>query len=427
MYSYTIKFIALEKSVYFDFKSKSEIHVQEFVDGILKPFVKFDDNEKPIIDSLQTMTVKLKNELISFLSNYRKEIPRINAVISFVNKIQENEEFFFVPNIKLEQSEEIKIYNYLFASNQGEEFEKIDNKMNELFAKVLENYRVNVVGDRRLNIGEPKKELRTCRFCKKGVPETTFNNKAHAISEGLGNKTLVLFDECDRCNSRFSETIEPHMIEYVSLFRTMFDVKGKGGLKKFEGSNFKMEKKDTLYIHFNSEEDRPNTDIKNSYNIRLESKNPIVLQDIYRTFCKFFLSVIDSDELSHFENTIDWVNGDNFEKNLPPIAEMMSYHSFSLQPKLMYYIRKNDNTELPYAVGEFYFTNKVFVFIVPFSSEDDRSFIQPEEYDVFWNTFKHFAKTEDWNFNDYNSQTAKQFILKLNMEVSGDSKTEDDE
>ena len=38
------------------------------------------------------------------------------------------------------------------------------------------------------------------RFCGQQVPIVSFNNTAHAISESLGNKSVICREECDNCN-----------------------------------------------------------------------------------------------------------------------------------------------------------------------------------------------------------------------------------
>lgn len=40
-------------------------------------------------------------------------------------------------------------------------------------------------------VGEEEKSKRVCRFCGRRMPDVTFNNVAHAIQEGHGNKLLI--------------------------------------------------------------------------------------------------------------------------------------------------------------------------------------------------------------------------------------------
>lgn len=88
------------------------------------------------------------------------------------------------------------------------------------------------------------------------MPEVTYSQKAHAISEALGNKTVILFDECDNCNEKFSKSLEPQIVEYLSLFRTMFGVKGKRGDTKYKGYNFSISKTKDVKIELKDVESR---------------------------------------------------------------------------------------------------------------------------------------------------------------------------
>jgi hypothetical protein len=102
---------------------------------------------------------------------------------------------------------------------------------------------------------------------------------------------------------------------------------------------------------------------------------------------------------------------------LPKIGELVSYHSFSQQPKITYYIRKDEINEIPFAVGEFYFTCYIFVFIIPLSDKDDRDFLNEVEYENYWKVFKHLDKTKGWVFRDYSNNEKKDFDINLKFEI----------
>jgi len=246
------------------------------------------------------------------------------------------------------------------------------------------------------------KENLKCRFCGKTKEETTFKNKAHAISEGLGNKKVFLYEECDNCNDKFSIELEPDLINYFSIFRTFYDVKGKGGNKKIKGKNFEISKDENVEIKFQSIESRPNIeDNPNKYNLKLELQDKVNSQDIYRCLVKFCISVIDENELIKFSKTIRWINKELKIDNLPKIGELISYHHFTTEPKLFLYIRKNDNKDIPYMVGEFHLTCKLLTFIIPLCEEDNYDFIDKSNFDTFWKEFHHYSKVKGWLFNYY--------------------------
>jgi len=77
---------------------------------------------------------------------------------------------------------------------------------------------------------------------------------------------------------------------------------------------------------------------------------------------------------------------------------------------------RNDNT-IPFAVGEFHFTCKIFAFIVPLFSNNELNYVKTEEYDMFWRTFKHYDKSKGWAFVDYSNDKKKDFFLNLKFRL----------
>jgi hypothetical protein len=416
MFKYIVTFIALTDTISFQVTSDRKEVIEEFVEKLLMIFAKLDyENQKLNVEAFQTNTSEVRKSITDFVEIFKKAHPPINSLTAYFRKLKQNENFFFLPNIEFDQAENLKLFNYLRAISEGKSFEEFNNQTEDLFQALLTKYAVRSVGDKRLSIGEQDKTKRLCRFCDNKSENLAFNNKAHAISESLGNKTLVLFDECDICNKRISETIEPDIVQYLSLYRTIFDVKGKGGSKKFQGRNFDLKNEGSVVISIYGEENEKNTDTK--YNLRLETSQPISLQNIYRSLCKYFISVIDKKYLPDFRETVKWINGERQIERLPKIGEMTSYHAFSYQPKLVTYIRKTEDRNLPYAVGEFYFTCKIFTFILPLSSRDSVDFTTDSDYQFYWQTFEHYNKSKGWSFLDYSSNIKKNFVINLNFEL----------
>jgi len=415
MYYYTIAFLALNDTISFDINSPNRDEVEEFVKELLFIFVRVDEeNEKIVIESFQQNNPDTINKITAFVDKFKSKMPRINTISPFFRKLKADEHFYFLPNLNLETNDNLKIYAHLRAIDEGKDVEEIQKQTSELFGDLLIKYTIAAFGHKRVYIGVRDKSKRICRFCNNERKPTEYESEAHAISEALGNKTVILNEECDKCNNHFSRTIEPDLIQYLSLFRTFFDVKGKGGSKKFKGDNFELTNEENLMLSFNSIEDRPEV-FSMPYKIKLEVKEPLAVQNIYKSLCKYFLSVIDSGQLSHFTETIKWINGDKEVERLPLIGEMISYYSFSKQPKLETYLRKTEDKSIPFAVGVFYFTCKIFVFIIPFVSNDDKDFLDQTDFDHFWKTFQHFKNSNGWAFRDYSNNVKKKFILNLSF------------
>lgn len=72
-----------------------------------------------------------------------------------------------------------------------------------------------------------------CIFC--GKPYKDWGNKdvavAHAISECLGNKKLINFCECYKCNHLFGKIAENHLGKFIMPYRIINEVYGKGKYK----------------------------------------------------------------------------------------------------------------------------------------------------------------------------------------------------
>jgi hypothetical protein len=414
MWSTKITFKSLNETLSFLVESENEVLIKDFFFGLYNIFGDINNNT---IESLQKNDVQTKSQVEEFVVKFKSKFPpSINQITSFFNKLHDNEYFLFLPNIELTILLSNQLNNYLISLSRDVDLEKLNDEFESTIGKTLNDYDIKGFGGLRVFIGN--KNNKKCRFCGKNEVETTFKNKAHAISEGLGNKKVFLYDECDRCNDKFSIEIEPDLINYFSIFRTFYDVKGKGGTKKIKGKNFEIIRGENVQITFQGIESRPNIeDNPDQYNIRLELQEKINSQDIYRCLVKFCLSVVSENELSKFERTIKWINKDFKIENLPMIGEVISYKHFSYEPKLFLYIRKNDNKKLPYMIGEFHLTCKLITFIVPLSDEDDFNFEDQAAFENFWKEFNHYSKVKSWVFNDYSTDDERDFTFNLNGEI----------
>lgn len=156
---------------------------------------------------------------------------------------------------------------------------------------------------------------------------------------------------------------------------------------------------------------------------QLVTYDNIVMQDIYRTLCKYSLSVVEASVVTNFQDTIDWINRKSNITKLPKVAILASYNFFKTHSSLIVYLRQNNNTELQYAVGEFHYTFLTFVFIIPLAKADKRDFTDDKNYNNFWNFFKHYSATKEWSFIDFSDNTKRKFTLNLNLKQSGDKST----
>lgn len=154
---------------------------------------------------------------------------------------------------------------------------------------------------RRQYIGETDKSNRKCRFCGQQVPIVSFNNTAHAISESLGNKSIICREECDNCNERFSRTIEPDIANMLSSLLTIYSIHGKNGIRTTAGKNFKLSL---------NEATKSDTNV-GTITIQLQQKFPENIE----VFFKEQLS-LDASTLKYIpQNVYDYIT-----LNVPPVA-----------------------------------------------------------------------------------------------------------
>lgn len=409
-----ITFLALSRTVEMEIKSENDI--SPILSDLLTAFVKEIDykNRKINIESLQQNTEEFRDKINSFVQKYKTIECKIQQVNTYFKNSLENDEYFFILfNTTISKEQRIELYNYLLALQRGEDFEEMKKQKEDLFGELKDSYEISVFDENiKHKIGEPDKSKRVCRYCNKRSPEVSFKKIAHSISEALGNKKIITNDECDICNENFGKGIENDLILFLTPYRFFFKVKGKKGIPKFKGKNFEIKNEQTITIDILSDEEIAVPDC-NDFQVRLDTTEKITTQNIYKTLSKYALGVIDRTQIVNFEDTIEWINGKRNIDNLPKVAILSSYDLFSTHPKLTVYLRKSKDNKLPYAVAEFRFTYLTFVYIIPNSNKDTIDFTQDDNFNYFWNFFKHYSLLPNWHFYKMNNNTPQLFVMNL--------------
>lgn len=414
----SITLLSRQNQLAFKVETSDTNSMDEFMIRLALVFGDMDFEERKInIRKEQKATPDLLEKLKDFVDYYQSISPEIGKLYGFVSECIKNKSqyFLFLPK-RIESKEEGRQCSaYLESLETGEDYEIIVRQHDELFSDIFENYDCHEFGRSRVNIGEKDKSKRVCRFCGLGEPDVIFKNKSHAISQGLGNTNVILYEECDICNDKFSISIEPDIIGYLSLFRTFYGAKGKKGEKAINGDNLtvkKIENEVRIDVHDGGSS---YIDMHGGNKIYLSTDHEVSKQRVYRALCKYFLSTVNKDFLPNFKKTVQWINGELSVDSLPKVSECVTYHSFSLHPKLVTYIRKSDDMSLPFAIGEFYFTCKLLVFIVPFSDKDTNSFLSEQEYQGFWKRFRHYQSVSYWSRVDLSSDVRKKIAFPINL------------
>ncbi|MDR9744404.1 HNH endonuclease [Paenibacillus taichungensis] len=350
----------------------------------------------------------------------KHKMPPLYKMKANLNQLKDDEYFIIlINNNDLTQKEKLDIAREVDSLN-GFPLEESHREAHDQFIQILNNYNIRAVNDeRKIRLGEANKEIRKCRFCFKGKKDgVTFISEAHIISEALGNKTLIQNEECDQCNSRFEKTIEKHLIKYLDLYRTFFGVKNKeNNVPKIKGKNFefsKIDEKNLLIKHQISDgEEIDEHDFSKEISLRFHDQ--IIDQNIYKTLVKFAIGIMEPQDLQSLKQTIDWVRSDLFVDKVPKIGILSDYNLYSENPRIVAYVRKDGNTNLPYALGEFHFKFLTFVFVIPSFENNEKNFIDDNSYDAIWEAFRFFNVSGNMEFEDFSSSIEKDLQIKLKL------------
>lgn len=417
--TYGFNFLFENSTFYLEFGSINEINrgiVAEFLNIFA---TKSDSRDGAVnLNILQELTSVLKDRLNKFVSDYIKVCSNLHKLRDAIMKMEDKSYFYIIPCGVITDTEfSFELLSDIYCLNNGVDFLQDKIKTGEVFGCVLHNYNVTIAnGSKKFFFGPKNKKHRVCRYCGKSVPETTFNKKGHTISESLGNKTIITYDECDNCNGHFGEGIEKDISRFFNVHKVNFGIKGKNGIPKVVGKNFSLVKfKNSSVLRFipQTEEEKNNF----PWEIPCKMAEGIIYQNIYKSICKYALGMMDTALLPQFQNTIAWVTGKISQSVLPKVGQLIDYRHFDRHPALVLYTRKTGDTSLPLVVGELHFTCFTLAYIVPtFNGDDD--FCEESAYKLYWERF-HYSKISGWQFIDFSNSFSQEILLNFKFYESG--------
>lgn len=211
---------------------------------------------------------------------------------------------------------------------------------------------------------------RVCRFCKKGLPEVSFANKAHAISKALGNKHVFCIDECNNCNKFFSDKIEQHLIWFYDS-ELLFYGKKEHKIKNRFLSAYRNDNGVEILIKDNSLADV--LFLRNFIpTLKLKHAQKFIPECVYKILCKFAICFLDNNDLELVDNTISWIQG---EINLPLNNYWAQVLSFDIKPQLypqlkIFLIKTDCYPDKQAMIGEFFFMRTFWKFRIPLLKND---------------------------------------------------------
>lgn len=236
---------------------------------------------------------------------------------------------------------------------------------------------------------------------------------AHAIPEALGNKPIVLGDECDECNKYFGDNIEPHLIESFDIYLAFLGVKGKSGTPNLKYTNGEITHKDGIAVLIAKRIELT----ENGIFVNLGGSRKLTPAKLYRALCKITLSVIGDQELIDLEYTLDWVRNDHPQTQLPKVGMTIIRNAPDDSiVSVAVFTRKTEDYSLPHVVTEFRFGSFVYVYILPFSRKDRVKFLSNSELERFWLSFPMYNQIDSWQYHDL--QSSQELSIEDSIKVS---------
>ena len=345
----------------------------------------------------------------------------------FFDSIPVNQRFLLILG---HVDDRIKIYQYrnkLFLIN-GIPIKSL--RQDVIMASLANHYEMRFFqGDEahRMRIGINDKARRICRFCGKSMPDVTFKQKAHAISESLGNKGLICLEECDECNRHFNETIEQDIGKLLRFQLILKGIKGKNGNPTLKGDGVSIKNntpfctikgKNNLLLEIQDSFDfNVCQDIKQllSQNFSFSSEKYIP-QNIYKCFCKYVISLIDSGHLPYFKETIKWIKEPNVKRRLPPIWHCNN--PLATTPCLIIMTRKHNHKDIPYCWAIINIAGFQFLFIVPFCSQDKYKFVGKNRVKYFLDGVKNIMTNIELSPIDFSGTTPLCIKNELHFDIT---------
>lgn len=359
-------------------------------------------NDEHLPDSTYALPIiaQWKRNVLSVLKEGASLIPKLNELISFINKIEDGKNLGISFNETLDFFEKKKLL-YEMKEREGglpakQEYEEFMRK-NEMLFLLYSPY--SITYKYRTRFGPNERELRICRYCGRKMPDTTFKNVSHTISKSLGNINFITNDECDECNSRFGLGIEREFLDYVSVYRSL--------AAKFEGHPYYTTKTEAFRLGVDEETNQISFRILDEKKLKIVSSENYVkyivdggyinYHNVYRALVKYVIGMLPDNQLPFFKKTISWVNGENIITQLP-IVKQTIYNEPEPHPFMNMFFRKQPSDQYPYLVADFHVNHLEFIYVIPGCQQDKKEF-QENILDEFLKLRKDHNQWYDLHMN----------------------------
>jgi len=421
-------FCIFTQSERFDLCMQGDGDITDSIHELLDVFC-IEKDGRSIFNPIQCVTENLIFKVGLYVDRYKEKSPQLNKLNKVISDLPKGSKFFVLSDFPTDTKAILELEVLLTAVNKYDNEDEIINYVNSQFAvfdealnHTINNYKLFIPKNyKRVVIGEKVKEKRVCRFCNGTlVSGAKFKKIAHAIPEALGNKNIILAEECDACNKFFGDNIEPSLIEYLNYHRVTLGLKGKDGYPKIKYKNGTVFFDGNKSVVMSKDITR---DENGSIKVKLISKNKFIPVNFYKALCKMTISVMAKSQLKHIKRTIDWLkSNDKSNEQLPMIGMQVDNIGFTTAPQIAVLIRTNDSINMPHVVSEFRLGSYVFVYILPFSDNDKLKYSNEEEFKIFCEAFPQFSSDKGWRYRSFDSYEPKELVnnICVNENKSGD-------
>lgn len=328
------------------------------------------------IDKTFFATPEIKCYFKGLSERLAEDKPAFNRLKAFFDKLENhNVVFVITKEIEDDYAREL-ITDYLKVCESSQDLSgnipesPAAVQIKKIFADISHDYLIYTpVSSGSKAIGNSKKNKRICRFCGLSIESgVSFSKKAHAIPESLGNKSLMLYDECDSCNGYFGNEVEPHLIEYLNLYRVAAGVKGKRGYPKIKMSDAVFSYSNDK-INVQTESARLHED--GSIALNIESKQGCIPLRAYKGLCKIIISTLPRFDRDNFCKLLGWMlDADNNLLSVPPVYMGLLGGQKSAMPscELTTFERRIPDRATPLIFAELRIGDIVLVYSLPESA-----------------------------------------------------------
>ncbi|MCM1451503.1 MAG: hypothetical protein NC102_04555 [Clostridium sp.] len=344
-----------------------------------------------IISSVEKLNLLNQNDYFQTVNEWRTLISNINpdkhpahkiakSILQQLKLIRDDAIVVFVDTVRLKYYELVLIKKAAFwikdnkslvqfARQIGYEHERIKQSGYKLRTFTDLGFDYTISGDNQ-----------KCRFCGRDVSEEiTFNKKAHAISFFLGNYHLLGPGECDSCNEFFGKEIEPHLHRYYHPTMIQAGITGRSNNPQIKGENFKQEL-DRFEYYPNEKEQNEVKHLEGTHgmNITMTDNQPIIKARVYRTLCKYAISLLDDHELTSYKKTIRWIMLKNGGSHRIPTTFRYEKLPCVDTPSLTILTPIVKTYQKVQCIVIFRFVTNLWVYALPFAQNDRYEFVNEE-------------------------------------------------